>query len=260
MEDLDRRKLVLKEEFKRTRGHWSSIWNDLLSADADFFEAYLKFSSVPWKTGTLEPKVKELIYIAIDASTTHLYEPGLRSHIRNALGHGATREEILEVFQLTTTLGIHAMAVGVPALVDEAKQAGKTEELPSGPLDAVRTRLKDNFVASRGYWNALWEQILQLDPALFEAYAELSSIPWKKGSLGPKVKEFIYIAIDAAATHLFEPGIRVHLKNAFAHGATVAEIMEVLELVSVLGIHTCTMGVPILLEELERFERPGSEA
>jgi hypothetical protein len=28
--------------------------------------------------------------------------------------------------------------------------------------------------------------------------------------------------------------------------------MEVYELTSVLGIHTCTLGVPILLEELER--------
>jgi hypothetical protein len=27
--------------------------------------------------------------------------------------------------------------------------------------------------------------------------------------------------------------------------------MEVYELTSVLGIHTCTLGVPVLLEELE---------
>jgi hypothetical protein len=27
--------------------------------------------------------------------------------------------------------------------------------------------------------------------------------------------------------------------------------MEVLELVSVLGIHACTMGVPVLMEELK---------
>ena len=33
-------------------------------------------------------------------------------------------------------------------------------------------------------------------------------------------------------------------------GATQAEIMEVLELTSVLGIHTCILGVPVLLEEI----------
>ena len=31
--------------------------------------------------------------------------------------------------------------------------------------------------------------------------------------------------------------------------------MEVFELVSVLGIHTCTMGVPILVEEVKKFEQ-----
>jgi hypothetical protein len=36
--------------------------------------------------------------------------------------------------------------------------------------------------------------------------------------------------------------------------AAVEEIMEVFELVSVLGIHTCAMGVPILMEEVKKFE------
>jgi hypothetical protein len=36
--------------------------------------------------------------------------------------------------------------------------------------------------------------------------------------------------------------------------AAVEEIIEVFELVSVLGIHTCAMGVPILMEEVKKFE------
>jgi alkylhydroperoxidase/carboxymuconolactone decarboxylase family protein YurZ len=39
------------------------------------------------------------------------------------------------------------------------------------------------------------------------------------------------------------------MRNALRHGATSQEIMEVLQLVSVLGIHSATLGVPILLEE-----------
>jgi alkylhydroperoxidase/carboxymuconolactone decarboxylase family protein YurZ len=86
--------------------------------------AYARLSSVPWQHGTLGPKIRELIYIAIDAATTHLYLPGLRTHIRNALGHGATVAEIMEVLQLTSVLGIHTITEGVPALLDEAKKAG----------------------------------------------------------------------------------------------------------------------------------------
>jgi alkylhydroperoxidase/carboxymuconolactone decarboxylase family protein YurZ len=43
----------------------------------------------------------------------------------------------------------------------------------------------------------------------------------------------------------------VHIRNAIRLGATRQEIMEVLELTRVLGIHSTTHGVPILLEELE---------
>ena len=57
----------------------------LLELAPDLFEAYVEFSSVPWKTGTLEPKVKEMIYIAFDAAATHLYVPGLKLHLRNAV-------------------------------------------------------------------------------------------------------------------------------------------------------------------------------
>jgi alkylhydroperoxidase/carboxymuconolactone decarboxylase family protein YurZ len=255
----DRRDL-LRAEFQRRHGHWGPVWEDLLSMDAEYFEAYLNLSSVPQKTGLLSPKVRELILVGVDASTTHLYEPGLRAHIRGALGHGATREEILEVFQLVSVLGIHAISLGFPVLIDEAKTAGKADELPTGPLDAKQSALKESFAKTRGYWNDFWEQVLLLDTPLFEAYGQFSSVPWRNGPLDAKVKEFIYIAIDAATTHMFEPGTRLHMKNAFAHGATVAEIVEVLELTSVLGIHTVTTGLPILIEELERHRRGDGQA
>jgi alkylhydroperoxidase/carboxymuconolactone decarboxylase family protein YurZ len=91
----------------------------MLALDAEFFAAYTQFSSVPWVSGTLEPKIKELIYTAFDVSATHLYVLGLRQHIRNALDYGATREEIMEVIELASGLGIHAANVGVPILIEE---------------------------------------------------------------------------------------------------------------------------------------------
>jgi Carboxymuconolactone decarboxylase family len=124
MSQITDRRRTLRDDFIDRRGYWNEFWDGLLSLDPDFFEAYLRFSSVPWESGTLEPKLKELIYIAIDASTTHLYEPGLRQHIANALRHGATREEIMEVYELTSVLGIHTCTLGVPVLLDELARAG----------------------------------------------------------------------------------------------------------------------------------------
>ena len=123
----------------------------------------------------------------------------------------------------------------------------------SEELTGRQKQLKERFIAERGYWSeGLWDQVLRLDVDFFEAYLNFSAVPWKKGVLPPKIKELIYTAIDAATTHLYEPGLRQHISNALKYGATKEEIMEVFELVSVLGIHTCTMGVPILMEELKK--------
>ena len=119
--------------------------------------------------------------------------------------------------------------------------------------------LKQEFIEKRGYWNEFWEGLLTLDPEFFTAYLKFSSIPWSPGVLDPKVKEFIYIAIDAATTHLYEPGLRIHIENAFKYGATKEEIMEVYQLTSVLGMHTCTVGVPILIDEMKKAGIPISE-
>jgi len=244
----------IKQEFIANRGYWSKGWDPLLEIAPEYFAAYAKLSSAPWKNGTLPPKVKEFIYIAIDSSTTHMYEPGLRIHIRNALRHGATRDEIMEVYQLTSVLGVHTITSSVPILVEVMKQAGREGELPKGPLSPRQQKLKADFIANRGYWSELWDAVLLLSPDYFEAYGEFSSVPWKHGTLEPKVRELIYIAIDAATTHLYDPGTRVHMENALKQGATPAEIMEVLELTSVLGVHTIAIGLPALLDELKKWE------
>jgi alkylhydroperoxidase/carboxymuconolactone decarboxylase family protein YurZ len=53
------------------------------------------------------------------ASYTHMYAPGTRRHIHNALQAGATIEEIMEVFKLCVAQGIQACNLGVPILAEE---------------------------------------------------------------------------------------------------------------------------------------------
>jgi alkylhydroperoxidase/carboxymuconolactone decarboxylase family protein YurZ len=236
---------ALRDEFVARRGYWSDALQQLLEADPDFLAAYVRLATVPWREGGLEPKVKEFVCIAVDGAATHLYEPGLRRHVRNAIAHGATKEELLEVLQLTSTLGIHACNIGVPLLLAELPP--RTER-PSERQE----QLKAEFTAKRGYWNPFWDGLLALDADFFAAYTEFSSVPWTQGVLEPKVKELIYTAFDASATHLYVPGLKQHIRNALELGATPAEVMEVFELASTIGIQTCELGVPIVLEELER--------
>ncbi len=249
----------LKERFISARGYWSELWDGVLELDPDYFEAYLAFSSVPWQKGPLEPKVKELVYIAIDAATTHLYVPGIRIHIQNALRHGATVQEIMEVYELTSLLGIHTATVGVPILVEELEAAGQGPDLKERELSPREAAHKEEFIRIRGYWSERWDGVLALDPDFFAAYAAFSAVPFRNGLLAPKVRELIHLAINASTTHLSETGIRIHIRNAIGHGATAAEIMEVFELTSVIGIHTLNIGVPLLLEEAAAFEKGKAE-
>lgn len=215
--------------------------------DPEFARAAADLYAVPWRKNHLSVKFKHLVGIAIDAAATHLYVAGVRRHIRRALDAGATEREIMEVIALTSTLGIHAMNIGVPLLVEVLEEDhGRTGP---APLGEHQQRLQDEFTETRGYWHAFWNEILELDPELFEAYTAFSSVPWHHGTLTPAEKELIYIAFDCSSTHLYVPGLKLHIRNALGHGATAEQIVEVMELASSLGLKAAEVAVPILIEE-----------
>lgn len=178
-----------------------SGWKSLLALDPPFFAASLSLASVPRQKSHLSHKDQALIGLAVDANATHLYPPGIRAHIAAAQKEGATVNEILEVIELSSTLGIHACNIGVPLLVEVLKEEGKYLDEVTRPFDEQQERLKLEFTEKRGYWHTFWEDFLRLDPEFFEAYLEFSSVPWTKdvngdgkraGALSPKVKPPTY--------------------------------------------------------------------
>ena len=123
---------------------------------------------------------------------------------------------------------------------------------------ASKTPHTDRQIA-KGDWNPLWDTMREWDPEFMEAYFAFRNVPHRKGPLAPKVKEFIMIAINAATTHLYAPGTRRHIQNALRLGATRDELLEVIQLTTIMGIHTVNMAVPILAEELAKTS-PGSRS
>lgn len=115
-------------------------------------------------------------------------------------------------------------------------------------------RLRQEYVRTAGFWPSAHDALLELDPSFLGKFLELSAAARSHAALDPKVREFIAIAIDAATTHLYNAGTRNHIRQALALGATKEEILEVLEIVSLLGIHTTTEAMPILLAELEALK------
>ena len=245
----------IKEQFMKERGEWiwSDFWQSILLLDEEFVKGYSKLSSLPNQKGFIEPKVKEFIYIALDDSITHFYEPGLRGHIQQAFTHGASKEEVLEVMEIAGTIGSHTLTMGIPVLADALQKRGA--DISSMKLTEKQKALKEEYIGQkRGDWSDDLENILKLDEDIFDAFFAFSYVPWKSGSLDPKTKELLFIAINVSPTTLQEPGIKIHVENALNAGATKEEILEVFEMVSCLGVHSVANGLSILNEEWDKHK------
>ena len=104
-------------------GNWNPDWDPFVKLDPAWAEKVIAVAIAPAVTGALDAKTIELIGIALDASCTHLYAPGVRRHIQRALKAGATKEEITAVLQLATMQGLHSICVAGPILLEELAAA-----------------------------------------------------------------------------------------------------------------------------------------
>jgi alkylhydroperoxidase/carboxymuconolactone decarboxylase family protein YurZ len=116
----------------RATGGWNPNWDPFYQLDPAWTERFVALGITPMMTGALDSKTIELISIAVNASVPSLHAAGVRRHIRKALDHGATRQEIMAVLQLVSTLGMHSMGLGAPILLEElaARGGAKVAEQP----------------------------------------------------------------------------------------------------------------------------------
>jgi alkylhydroperoxidase/carboxymuconolactone decarboxylase family protein YurZ len=118
------------------------------------------------------------------------------------------------------------------------------------------TPVSDHMRAT-GDWNPGWDALAELDAGYVEKFLSMGAHAMNKGTLDPLTIEFIAMAVDASCTHMYAPGVRRHIRKALELGATREQVMTVLELVSVLGIHSVALGAPLLIEEAQKLERDG---
>lgn len=71
------------------------------------FDAFFDYCAVPWKSGLVRARVKELLAMASDATPAHLFMPGLRLHLANAIMLGAGRRAIEECIALAADAPAH---------------------------------------------------------------------------------------------------------------------------------------------------------
>jgi alkylhydroperoxidase/carboxymuconolactone decarboxylase family protein YurZ len=102
----------------RAVGQWNKAWDPFFQLDPVWTEEFIAAGAPVYIGGVLSPKDAELLSIAFDASINHMYAPGTRRHIKAALKHGATMEEIMEVLKICVAEGVEASNLGVPTLAE----------------------------------------------------------------------------------------------------------------------------------------------
>ena len=108
----------------------------------------------------------------------------------------------------------------------------------------------DKADKATGPWdNPALAKFREWEPSWVDDCLKMSNDPWTSGVLPRKDVELISMAVNAACTNLSAEGTRRHIRGALAAGATREELLMILKIGSLLSIHTCSLGAPILLEE-----------
>jgi alkylhydroperoxidase/carboxymuconolactone decarboxylase family protein YurZ len=241
--ELNAKQKAFKEAYIRSRGYWVEFNDGLLQHSPEWLEAYLEYAQTPARDGPIEPRLREMIYVAIDASTTHMFTQGLVIHIKLALAAGCSAKTLVEVLQIATMQGIDSVAAGMPILLEEAAAAGI--EIPDrSNMSPALERYKSIFGNTPDWLNA----IARIAPKYADTLIELLATAEQHSDLTKKEKALIRLALASAPTHLNHEAMRTETRNALSAGATPDEITEVFQLVAHLGIHACVDGVPAIVE------------
>lgn len=198
----------------------------------------------PWRDGVLSARFAELVCVALNAACTALDGDAVRRHVRAALAAGATREELVFVVKCATVVSVHALSVAAPILLDESDAAAPAASTPTPACDAIR---------AAGQWNSAWDAFLRLDPEWTDQFMATGLGIYTTDCFSPKEIELLSIALDASVTHLYAPGIRRHIRGALDAGASVTEIVAVLQLCVSQGVQACNLALPIVADELSRI-------
>lgn len=111
-----------------------TAFEDLRHGLPDVMRTFSELHGAASGKGVLSEKMKKLIMVGISASIR--CEPCIRTHVKGALGLGASREEILEAAGVAILMGGGPTAAYCAAYL--------LEELNRGPQDTITTEQGGN--------------------------------------------------------------------------------------------------------------------
>lgn len=235
--DLDAERARIKAYFIEQRGYWRPWTETMLAISPGFVEQYAHYAGYPARTGPLSERMVELIYVALDASSAHLYEPGLHTHLQRALQVGCSQADIVDVLHLVAVQGM--------------AQAGQAAEILAELLpddDATRVDCALQARIDRlGDAHALQLQSLaRRDPGYVAVLLDFIEQGRPASGLSPAERSLVQLALHACFTAHNPTAVRQIIATALQQGLTQAELLQAIQLGAHLAVHGTALGARVL--------------
>ncbi|WP_255325995.1 MULTISPECIES: carboxymuconolactone decarboxylase family protein [Sphingobium] len=206
----------------------------------DGLEALLDALNAP-EGDSLSAQERAFVSLGLATSLPCLNQMDIEAAVKGAFRTGASPTQVQEIVSLVSGLGVHSLMVSSAIIVKQAELAGHGLEKVLTPEQQT---IWDARVGDDPFWLAMEAELpgflrsmLLLSTDQFEAFFDYCSVPWKSRTVRAKVKELVALATDAMPTHIFMPGLRLHLKNAVTLGAGRKAIRECVALAQATPAH-----------------------
>jgi alkylhydroperoxidase/carboxymuconolactone decarboxylase family protein YurZ len=248
---------ALIREWQVRIGRPPRFWHeDILDVDPGLFRRFLELYA-RLEEVKLPLKLRHLIWTAVDAVATHLYPVGLERHVQASVEAGASAAEVVEALCIASTVGERSFDVGFPILLEELRAAGKEPKAISRPLTAEEQQFKAKFTADAGRWPSWLDAALRLSPELVPALFNLGYGGAGSGVLDAKSRSMIFLGVYSCPATLDAGAIRLHIRRSIELGASAEELSEVLQLSSLIGLHSFSIGAAPLSQLLKAQKAAG---
>ena len=240
----------IKARFIAERGYWRPWTDTLLRHNPRFLERYASYAGHPARVGPLSAKQVELVYVALDASSTHLFASGLKTHLEKALAAGATPREILDVLHLVAAQGLDSVYQATGILAEERDRvaaegcAGAGQDVafsgaaPSpGPELVARIRQLNLPVEP-----AALSLMHELDPGYLPVLLDFLEHGRPEEGLADADRSLIEVALFACFTGHDPQALRQRIRAALEAGCPAAALLQAIQLGAHLSVHGTALG------------------
>lgn len=224
---------AIKQGFIAARGYWRPWTEAILQGNPAFLSHYAEYAGYPARTGPLSARMVELIYVALDASATHLFEAGVSTHMRIAREAGASDGDIYDVLHLVTLQGLSSVLRAADLLYEGA------DPLPEQDALAV-------------YIDRLWpeqadslKRLAAQDRGYVEAVLDFVAGGAVEHGLSTAERLLVKLALHAAFTHADMAATRKLIAVGLKAGLARTELLQAIQLGAHLAVHGAALGATV---------------